>query len=372
MNIIVFGGAGDMGSRAVEDLARTDGVARVTIADRAEGAAERLAHSLADAPAKVDVAVVDARDHEALVAAMQGYDVAASALGPFYVFETRLVRAAIAAGVHYASVCDDWSAAAEVLDVFDRPAREKGVTILTGLGTSPGLTSMCARQLADGMESVDRADVYVYQPLDGGGEAVLRHVFYVMSGEVACWSEGAVCMERALSRSHRVSFPKFGRIRVWNMGHTEPVTLPRFIPGVKESRFYMGYGRGAYFFVVPCKLGLFNSPRMRDWASRFLSLAERFIPGRGKSIGAIRVEVKGHSGGGAVEQMLCGIGNMREATGVSLAVGATMLGRGEVTVAGGGAYAPEGCLDPALFLLRMREKGFFAYSDLEMTMPVVP
>ena len=39
MNLIVLGGAGDMGSRAVEDLARAPGVERVTIADRSKAAA---------------------------------------------------------------------------------------------------------------------------------------------------------------------------------------------------------------------------------------------------------------------------------------------------------------------------------------------
>ena len=34
MKIIVLGGAGDMGSRAVEELAEAEGVEQVTIADR--------------------------------------------------------------------------------------------------------------------------------------------------------------------------------------------------------------------------------------------------------------------------------------------------------------------------------------------------
>ena len=35
-------------------------------------------------------------DHQGLVEAMHGYDAAASALGPFHLFEARLVRAAVA------------------------------------------------------------------------------------------------------------------------------------------------------------------------------------------------------------------------------------------------------------------------------------
>ena len=99
MDIILLGGAGDVGSRAVEDLAAAEGVRRLTIADRNVDAARQIAARLAGQPAIVDTNQVDAGDHQQLVAAMQGYDVAASALGLFYLFEANLVRAAVEAGV---------------------------------------------------------------------------------------------------------------------------------------------------------------------------------------------------------------------------------------------------------------------------------
>ena len=79
MKLIILGGAGDVGSRTVEDLATTRGVERVTICDRNVRAAEAIASRLRGAPAQVDVVGVDADDHRALVAALRGYDVAASA-----------------------------------------------------------------------------------------------------------------------------------------------------------------------------------------------------------------------------------------------------------------------------------------------------
>ncbi len=367
MKIIVFGGAGDMGSRAVEDLALSEGVEKVTIADRAVLTARRIADKLAGRGALVDVREVDARDHEALVSAMRGHDVAASALGPFYEYEPRLVRAAVDAGVPYASVCDDWSAAVRVLDDYDQPAREKGCIILTGLGTSPGITNMSVSYLARDMSVVRRADVFVYAPLNGGGEAVIRHVLYTMSGKVAGFTAGRTEMLRACSRSLRVPFPRFGLVRVWNMGHTEPVTLHRFLPDLEEVRFFMGYGRGARLFVWPCRAGIFTHARMLDIVSRMLGKIERFLPGQGSAEGAVRVDAYGEKDGREVHEMLCGAGRMREATGISLSIGALMLGRSEVCVDSGGVYAPEGCLDPGLFLDRLRGKGILAYRDIEMT-----
>jgi saccharopine dehydrogenase-like NADP-dependent oxidoreductase len=137
-----------MGSRAVEDLATSEGVRRVTIADRNVTVALAIAARLAGQGVEVDVRPIDAHNHEQLVQSMRGYDVAASALGPFHVFEAKLVRAAIEAGVPYASICDEWEAAGAAIDQFGALAREQGLTVITGLGTSPGLSNVGIRYYA--------------------------------------------------------------------------------------------------------------------------------------------------------------------------------------------------------------------------------
>ena len=371
MRIILFGGAGDMGSRAVEDLAIASGVDQVTIADRNVVAADKLAATLRGRGAKVDVKAVDAGDHDSLVDAMRGYDVAASALGPFYRFEARLVRAAIEAGVDYASICDDWSAAQSVLAEFDGPARAGGRIIITGLGTSPGLSNVCIRYLAEQMDRTRRVDVNVFQPLNsGGGEAVLRHMLYIISGEVAVWREGRQAMAPACGEERMVEFPRFGRIKVWNMGHAEPVTVPRFIPGVEECSFFMGFGLGASLLIWPAQQGLFRSESRIDWTARLLAPLEHLTGGQQPAPGALRVDVWGEKDGERGHRMACGVGQMREATALCLSAGVQMLARKELTVKEGGVYAPEACLDPAAFVSVMRAKGIEAYEDLAMTKPL--
>ncbi|MGD9048443.1 MAG: saccharopine dehydrogenase NADP-binding domain-containing protein, partial [Anaerolineae bacterium] len=78
MRIIVLGGAGDMASRAVRELAAEPDVTRVTIADCNLETAERLASELGE---KVVATRVDANDQDALVAAIGGHDAAASGIG---------------------------------------------------------------------------------------------------------------------------------------------------------------------------------------------------------------------------------------------------------------------------------------------------
>lgn len=371
MKVIVFGGAGDMGSRTVEDLVSSSGVDHVTIADRDVAAAEKLAAALRGRGASVDVKPVDANDHDSLVQAMQGHDVAASTLGPFYRFEAGLVRAAIEAGTDYASICDDWSAAQTVLTEFDDLARRAGRTIVTGLGTSPGLSNVIVRHLSQQMDRTRRVDVSVFQPLNGGGgEAVLKHMMYIINGEVAAWREGKQVQVPACSEERVVEFPRFGRIKVWNMGHTEPVTVPRFIPGVEECNFFMGFGGGASLFIWPAQRGFFASDDRIDWVARLFATIERLTAGQQPAPGALRVDVWGEKEGERVHRMVCGVGRMREATALSLSVGTQMLARKEITVKEGGVYAPEACVDPLAFVSVMRAKGVEAYEDVGMTRPL--
>lgn len=370
MQIIVLGGAGDMGSRAVEELSTAEGVTRVTIADRNLPAAEMLAARLAGRAAKVDVRGVDARTHSDLVEAMRGYDVAASALGPFYLFEARLVAAAIDAGVNYASICDEWQAAEEIFTRYDQPARERGRIVLTGLGTSPGMSNVAIRYLANQLDRVRRADVYCYQPLTaGGGEAVLRHMLFIMTGDTRVWRQRRWQTVPACSEEHVVEFPKFGRLKVWNMGHSEPATVPRFLPEIEEVNFFMGYGRGAMLFVWPARRGWFARAGVVESTVKLAGWIERMLAGAQPSPGALRIDVFGEKDGIESHRIMCGTGTMREATGVSLAVGALMLARGETT-AEAGVFAPEGCLDPERFIERLRTLGVAAFEDIAMTRAV--
>jgi saccharopine dehydrogenase-like NADP-dependent oxidoreductase len=368
MEIIVLGGAGDMGSRAVEDLAVSEGVRRVTIADRNVTAARAIAARLAGQGAEVDVRPIDAHNYQGLVEAMRGYDVAASALGPFHVFEAKLVRAAIEAGVPYASICDEWEAAGAAIDQFDAAAREQGITVITSLGTSPGLSNVGIRYYAQQMDRVRRADVYVYQPLNaGGGEAVVRHMLHIISGQVVAWRGGKRVMLRACSEERLVKFPRFGQLKVWNMGHSEPETVPRFIPGIEEVNFFMGFGRGSGLFIRPARWGLLGSARVRNGVARAIRLAERMSAAKEPGVGAVRIDVWGEVGGQEVQRIACGVGQMREATGLSLSVGTLMLARGELLTGEGGVYAPEACLDPGKFIARLSARGVKAYADLGLT-----
>ncbi len=373
MKVIVLGGAGDMGSKAVEDLAVHPDVDAVTIADYNESAANAVVQRLTDATAILRVQPVDANDHDALVEALRGHDVAASALGPFYHFEPLLVRAALEAGVDYISICDDWLGAQKILDEYDEPARRQGRIVISGMGASPGLSNIGVRMLAAQLDKPRKAVIAVYMPLESGeGLAVLKHVLFAYGSTAPTWRNGRLENIPAGSIAADVQFPKFGRIRAWNVGHTEPVTIPRFLPDFEEVTLLMGMGPGTRLFVWLGRLGLFSTPKRIDRVANFLSrILPSGEPGAPKPEGAIRIDVEGEKGGKPVHLMACGTAEMRPATGGPLAIGTVMLAKRQLLVSEGGVYAPEAAFDPEAVLRELSKQGIATYSDLEMSKPIV-
>lgn len=374
MKVIVLGGAGDMGSQAVETLAMLPDVRQITIADRNVEGAEALARRLAGAGPEIIVRPLDARDHTALVEAIRGHDVAASALGPFYLLESPAVRATLEAGVDYVSICDDWIAARDVLEQWDKPARRQGRRVIIGMGTSPGLSNLAVRYLAEQMDRPLRATITVYQPPESGhGMAVLQHVLFIYGGPAPVWRNGRLEMVPAGRIAREMDLPLVGRMRVWNAGHAEPVTLPRFLPTLEEVTFLMSVGAWTHLFLW---LGRLRLTATHKRITRVANILARLFPtareGAPEPPGALRVDVEGIRDGQPVHKLLCGIGQMRPATGIPLALAAWMLVRGEVLTTEGGVYGPEGIIDPTAMLRKLRERaGLQAYTDVGMTQPLL-
>jgi len=368
MKIVVLGGAGDMGSLSVEDFAKQPGVELVTIADYNDAAAERIRARLQGQGARIEVRKVDANNHQQLVDAIRGHDVCASALGPFYKFEPLCMRASIDAGVNYISICDDWIACERVLNELGDAARAAGVVAITGMGGSPGITNLLAVHLADGMDKVERIDVSCYQPWNaGGGEAVLRHLLFIISGEIAAFRGGVASRVKACSEEIQLDMPQYGTRRLWNLGHAEPVSLPRYFGGLQACNFYMGLGTGMGVLVALAKRGWFDAEHKVNRIIGLLTPLERWISGGTPGNSAIRVDVWGDVAGTRTHKMACGTGTMRDCTGYALSVGALVLARGEGIAPGPGVYAPEASLPLIPMLDGLRARGVDGFYDTAMT-----
>ena len=119
------------------------------------------------------------------------------------------------------------------------------------------------------------------------------------------------------------------------------------------------------------KLGLFEKESRVGTLTRVIWSLDKLVSWGEPGMGAVRIDVWGEKDGKEAHRMLCGTGQMREGTGLSLSVGALMLGRRQILTEEGGVYAPEACFEPDKFITYLKERGLLGFEDIEMTKPVV-
>jgi saccharopine dehydrogenase-like NADP-dependent oxidoreductase len=358
MRIIVLGGAGDMASRAVRELADQEEVTNLTVADYNQDAAERLAANLGD---KVRAAWVDANDHNALVSVIAGHDAAACGIGPFYQYEAKAARASIEAGVPYVSLCDDYDGTQAVLEL-DSAAKEAGVTVLTGLGWTPGLSNVLARKASSGFDLLDEINVAWGSGTEGEeGLAVILHTMHIFTGLVPSFQKGRLIDLPAGTGKEVILFPTpVGRVNCYHLGHPEPVTLPRFLPGVRTVTLKGGLSEQFLndLAIWLARLRLTDTPAKKEALGQIIQAALPFLSRLGgveEPCSAVRVDVGGWTDGTYHQVSYGAAAPMAELTGLPLAIGALMLARGDLHVPG--VVAPEACIEPGPFLAELEERG---------------
>lgn len=358
MKIVVLGGAGDMGSAAVEDLLKFTDVKQVTIAARDTAAAEKLASTLGDPRAVVQK--VEATSHADLVRVMQDHDVAAGALGPFYRFEKPLVEAALAAGVDYVSICDDHDAAEAVL-ALDQAAAEKERKILTGLGWTPGITNMLARKGYDELENVEAIHVYwAGSAGDSEGLAVILHTLHIFTGKVISFQDGEFVKVQAGSDQEIVDFPApLGKITVFHLGHPEPVTLPRYLPGVQEITLKGGLAENYLHSLAKMMVALgltSTASRKQKLGTLMKKVLPLFPTAKNRSLSGARIDITGVRNGKKVQITYATVDQMRRLTGIPLSIGAYMMCQGKIKRCGVFGPEAEGAINPDAFLQELARR----------------
>ncbi len=225
MKFCVLGGAGHIGSGIARELHRLCDC-EILIADINVQKARDIAKEV-----NGEVVKVDATDSGSVRDAVKKCDVAVSAVGPYYKFGEAVLKAVIEAGKPFVDVDDDYDATRKCLEL-SKEAEKAGVTAIIGLGATPGITNVLARYGYEKLDSVDSIDTYwAWTSLDPTmGPAIIAHYFHASDGMIPTYRDGEWIDVQALSESEVVEFPEpLGCIEVYNVGHPEPVTIPRYM-----------------------------------------------------------------------------------------------------------------------------------------------
>lgn len=223
--IVVLGGMGHIGSKIVWKILEIDSSLELTIGDINVERAEEVVRDLGN----VKVVKVNASREEELMEVLKGKEVVVNAVGPFYKFGVPVLKSAIRCGVDYIDIKDDYDSTADALNLKELAIGKK-MTAIVGMGATPGITNLIAKYGSGRLDKVEEVGTYwVWTAIDPTmGPAIIEHYFHAITGMVKTYKDGELVV--ALSEPEIFEFPKpIGPWEVANVGHPEPITIPRYM-----------------------------------------------------------------------------------------------------------------------------------------------
>jgi saccharopine dehydrogenase-like NADP-dependent oxidoreductase len=415
--VVVVGASGDMARVAVSKLLALRDDCRFKLADRDLGGAGLLSRALGSE--RLVPEFVDIFDQQLLAEVISGADLVVNCTGPYYRTGKPVLEVCIASGTNYVDMCDDEDSALSML-LLDREARESGITALICCGIAPGLLNMLARAAAselDEFKDIELAWVSGQAPPSedrpAGSVGVIEHMLHCCVGMCATIRDGFRDYIPAFREGRVIDFPPpLGPYRVFELGHAEPATIPRFMPGLHNLRtmgaiyppYLNGLFRGiagqvtrgavtmkeAVDFIVALDKGN-RTASLRPFLGVLSGMAGQLLRGeigpgdlrgllqattgrlQAEALGGIYVSVSGVKNGrrarvSVSESSVQGAGegsmDIDVVTGACLAAFASLLLAGEV--GSKGVVAPEACVDPRRYLDEL-ERALPEYDlDLEL------
>jgi len=369
MRALVLGGAGGMGQGVARDLIKQQQVTDLVLGDLYPDP-ERLAPKLRDSE-KVNLIKMDVNDHDNMVNTFKKIDVVINCAGPFYKTAVPVARAAVEAKINYIDICDDYEGT-EVLfnSEIDKMAREAGITVLTGMGSDPGTNNVLVKWYANRLDHVDEIYLYWVVAISELAGAAWDHSLHMTLGKVPQYLNGElVHVEGGTEAVAEEFLEPLGTCHVRYVGHPQPLTIPRYIKGVKNVVI-----KGALIPLWVDELikeqkdtGFLGKEPIDIKGTRVtpydlaLKLWETIPEGRdkGPQASGLKVIVKGERDGRKITYTADMVGRMAPGTGLPASIAALMMDAGDVTEKG--VVAPEGCIDPDKFLAAFLRRGARIY-----------
>jgi saccharopine dehydrogenase-like NADP-dependent oxidoreductase len=353
MRVVLLGGAGEVGAEVARELAAAPEIDALTIADLDGRRADALAAELGRA--HVRSCALDVRDRDASLRLLDGAEVLVNCTS-FELFD-HAFELALRAGADYADLISEPS------DAQRRSARERGITAISGLGATPGLSNVLVREAADELEELHEVEIsWISLRTVAPTRGLLDTILWELSENLPTrryLRNGRYRQASLLEGSREVEFAApVGRQLVYYMPHTEVTTLPRHFPTLRDCAV-----RGSWRpelmadMRVLQRYGLLAEPALE---STKRAIWERCGGRRDLSAWMlfVNVETVGVRGGEVVRRT-CRISHpaewgergMARMTGVPAAVGALLLARHGRTATG--FVDPEQYYDPREFIAEL-------------------
>jgi saccharopine dehydrogenase (NAD+, L-lysine-forming) len=389
MKIILLGGAGIIGKVIARDLALTDDVAEIVIADLNEAGAQATMDKAAPGDSRFKAAQIDVTDHAALVKLLSGADCVINSVQ--YYFNLDVMRACLDAGCHYLDLGGLFHTTRRQLEL-NEDFQAKGLTAILGLGSCPGIANVQPALVADRFDTIRSIKIYNGATTDSRDSLAwpysLATILDEMTERPVLFRDGQFVEMEPLSEEEAFDFraPIGHRLAHLTL-HSEAATLPLSYAhkGVQECFFkinFFGYSEKAFRRLQGLtQLGLGDKQpvrvkaklasgelveaevRPRDVLGEVLLHSEATRRGENPGFKDIATVVEGTKNGQPLTIRVDTTAWPHEAYGVSggtLVVGvppavvARWLASGEVTAKG--VCPPETSVDPQRFFKALAER----------------
>jgi lysine 6-dehydrogenase len=359
-----------MGQAAARDLIKQAQVEKVVLGDII--ADPNRLHDKLRASKKISLSRIYLNDSEGLIKAMKDIDVVINCAGPFHKTGVTVSRAAIEAKVNYVDISDEYKTVVNLfVPEIDDAAKKAGITILTGMGSDPGTNNLIAKDCASQLDRVDEIALFwvvSIADLEGGATsgAAWDHSLHMNTGHVPQYLDGHLEYVKAGTGEERVKFLEpLGDCLVRYVGHPQPLTMPRYIEGVKTvvikgvmipawvDRLIQEQNESGFLSTTPLDIkGTKVAPydlTLQLW---------RNIPDnrdQGPMASGMKVIVKGEREGKQVTFTSDIVGRTAPGTGIAASIAAQILYSGDIKV--NGTVAPEGCIEPKKYFAALLNRG---------------
>jgi hypothetical protein len=260
--VMVLGGYGFFGERITESLA-SDSSLRLLVAGRnAAKAAALLARLRLPADQAV---VVDANDPD-LSARLRELrvNILIHTAGPFQAQKYTVATAAIAAGCHYIDLADGREFVAGI-ESLDTAARDRGVTVISGASSVPGLSSAVIDRYLPRFKRLDSIEFGISSGGRAPGLATVRGVFSYGGKPFREWREGAWRTTYGWLDLRKHLFPPPLGARWMSSCDIPDLTLfPQRYPTARTISFHAGFASGVGHLVVCGLAGLVRARLLKS------------------------------------------------------------------------------------------------------------
>ena len=241
MNVLIIGGYGTFGY-GIADLLSDEAALSITVAGRnfskAKAACKTLSGKAEFIPLKLD------RNGNLAAQIKTPPNIIIDASGPFQNYgdgkRDNVIQYALAHGCHYLDICDDLEFV-DHIQRFDEAAKEKGLTLLSGLSTYPVLTSAAARELGKEMDGITdiRAGIAPSPKAVMGRNVIAAVAAYAGKKHVGILRGGTFTKTHGLTETHRETICVPGHKPMPNILFSvvegpDPQELPRHFKGLKN------------------------------------------------------------------------------------------------------------------------------------------